>query len=126
MNTLSQRKFSSSLSIILGLFTFIYGIGVFYLFLSWIGVQSYDPGIWQHDSLPFYVLVFLIALIGLFGIWRGKKWGVYCLAGSWALIGVLNSVFIAPTPFPYRVSFLANLLVVTFFLLLLPAWKDMD
>ncbi len=126
MNMPEQRKRSRGLSILLTVFALIYGVGAIYLFLSWTGVQSYDSGFWLHASLPFYVLVFLIALIGLYGIWRGRKWGVYCLAASWVLTGVLNSIFVAPRPIPYRASFLSTVMVVTFFLVLMPKWKDLE
>ncbi len=125
MNMPKQRKLSRGLSILLTILAVIYGIGAVYLFLSWIGVQSYDSGFWLQASLPFYVLVFLMTLTGLYGIWRGRKWGAYCLAASWVLTGVLNSIFVASRPVPYRASFLSTLLVVTFFLVLLPEWKDM-
>jgi hypothetical protein len=121
-----QKKRSRGLTIILVVFTSIYILGVFYSLLSFLNVQSYDSDIWQRNSLPFYFLVFLMAAIGIFGIWEWKKWGVYCLAGAWVLTGVLDLVFVPPTPIPYIYSFLAILLVIAFFLLLLPAWQNME
>jgi hypothetical protein len=121
-----QKKRSLGLTIILVVLTAIYILGVFYSLLSFLTVQSYDSDIWQRSSLPFYAFVFLMAAIGIFGIWEWKKWGVYSLAGAWILTGVLDLVFVPPTPIPYIYSFLAVLLVIAFFLLLLPAWQNME
>ena len=121
-----QRNRFRGLSIILMFFELVYALGIIYFLLSWFGVQFYDPNIWQHNSLPFYALVFLISAVSIFGVWKWKKWGVYCLAGSWVLTGILNLVFVSPTPTPYSYTFLAILLVITLFLLLLPAWHYME
>ena len=121
-----QKKRSRGLTIILVVLTSIYILGVFYSLLSFFTVQSHDSEIWQRSSLPFYAFVFLMAAIGIFSIWEWKKWGVYCLAGAWVLTGVLDLVFVPPTPIPYIYSFLAVLLVIAFFLLLLPAWQNME
>ncbi len=66
MNINLQKKRSSGLSIILAFFALAYVFGAIYLILSWAGIQSYDPGIWQHNSLPFYALVFLITAISIY------------------------------------------------------------
>lgn len=126
MSVDSQGKRSRGLTIMLVFFGLVYGIGTIYLFLSWIGVQSYDPGYWQHDAMPFYALVFALAATGAYGILAWKKWGTYCLTGAWILTGILNSIFVPPTPIPYRYSFLAFLMVLVFFLFMLPAWQDME
>jgi hypothetical protein len=126
MNANVQKKHTRGLSTILALFAFVYVPGFFYLLLSWFGIQSYDPLRWQYNSLPLYALVFLTGTVSLYGIWKWKKWGVYGLAGTWILTGVVNLVFVPPTPMPYRNTFLAVLLVIAFFLLLLPAWQNME
>jgi hypothetical protein len=126
MNANIQTKRSRGLSIILVFFELVYALGTIYLLLSWFGIQFYDPNIWQHNSLPFYALVFLVSAISIFGIWKWKKWGVYGLTGSWVITGILNLVFVSPTPAPYSYTFVAVLLVITLFLLLLPAWQNME
>jgi len=126
MNNTVQKKYNRGFSIILAVFTFIYPMGTIFLFLTWLGVQSFDPLIWQPESLPFYVLVFLLGSISIYGLWKRKKWGVYGLAGTWMLTGIINLGFVPPTPMPYRNTFLALLLVIAFFLLLLPEWQRMD
>lgn len=123
MSEPAQSRYSRGLSIILVLFTLVYALGLVYLLLSWLGIQSFDPAIWQPDSLPIYMLVFLIGTVSLYGIWKGKKWGVYGLASTWVLTGLLNLVFALPTP--NRYTFLAFLLVIILFLLLRPAWRKM-
>jgi hypothetical protein len=126
MTVQMQKKRSRGLTIILVVLTSIYILGVLYSLLSFLTLQGYDSDIWQRNSLPFYTIVFLMAAVGIFGIWEWKKWGVYGLAGAWVLTGVLDLVFVPPTPVPYIYSFLAMLLVIAFFLLLLPAWQNME
>ncbi len=126
MTVQMQKKRSRGLTIILVVLTSIYILGVLYSLLSFLTLQGYDSDIWQRNSLPFYTIVFLTAAVGIFGIWEWKKWGVYGLAGAWVLTGVLDLVFVPPTPIPYIYSFLAVLLVIAFFLLLLPAWQNME
>lgn len=60
------------------------------------------------------------------GILKGKRWGVYCLAGAWALTGVINLVFVPRAPLPFWNIYLAVLLVIAFFLFLLPVWQKME
>jgi hypothetical protein len=121
-----RQQHGRGLLIILAFFMLIYSIGAFYFLLSWSGVQSFDPIHWQPNSIPFYALVFLIGLASVYGIWRWKKWGVYGLAGTWILTGIINLVFVSPAPVPYRNTFFAALLVIAFFLLLLPDWQNME
>jgi hypothetical protein len=126
MNNILQKRFNRGFYVILSVFTFTYAVGFFFLLLSWLGLQGFDPSRWQHNALPFYALVFLIGTISLFGIWKWKKWGVYGLAGAWVLTGILNLVFIPPTPIPYKQTFFAMLLVIAFFLLLLSDWQKLE
>ena len=126
MNSTIQKRYSLGFSIVLALFTFVYAVGVILMLLAWFGVQSLDPLTWQREALPFYALVFLIGAVSAYGIWKRKKWGVYGLAGAWALTGIVNLVFVPPAPMPYKYTFLAALLVIAFFLLLLPEWQRMD
>ena len=93
MSALVQRRYGRGLSIILVLFTLIYTLGLIYLLLCWFGVQSFDPAVWQPNSLSLYIFVFLMGTGSLYEIWRGQKWGVYGLVGTWVLTGVLNFVF---------------------------------
>lgn len=121
MNAASQRKHSFGLSILLVFFALVYVPGAIYLFLSWIGVQSHNPESWQHQTLPLYALVFVIAAIGVSGIWRWKKWGTYWLIGAWGLTQILNSLYVSSARWPSQYSFLPILFVIAFFLFLLPA-----
>lgn len=125
MDNALQRKHSHGFYILLTLFTLIYSLGVIFLLLAWLGIQSYDLLLWQHDTLPLYVLVFSIGCVSIYGIWRQKKWGVYSLATTWVLTGIINLMFIPASPMPFKYTFLAVLLVIAFFLLLLPEWSRM-
>ena len=126
MNNIIPRRYGRGFTSILALFTFIYVAGAILLILSWFGIQSFDPLTWQHNTLPFYALVYLIGAVCLGAIWKWRKWGVYGLAGTWILTGILNLVFVPPAPMPYKYTFLAVLLVIAFFLLLLPAWQNLE
>jgi hypothetical protein len=126
MNNILQKRFNRGFYVILSVFTFTYTVGLIFMLFSWLGLQGFDPSRWQRNALPFYALVFLIGTISLFGIWKWKKWGVYGLAGAWVFTGVLNLVFIPPTPIPYKQTFLAALLVIAFFLLLLSDWQKLE
>jgi hypothetical protein len=126
MNAISQRKRGLGLSIMLVFNAIVYVIVAIYLILSWVGILRYDPGFWKHESLPYYILVFLIAAIGTFGIWRWKKWGAYYVIGAWGLTGILNSFFLIPTQLSFRYSGLGILLGLALFRFLLPAWQGME
>lgn len=120
-----HTKHGHGFYIILSLFTLIYPLGVFFLLFAWLNVQSYDLLLWQPNTLLLYALAFLIGCVSIYGIWRKKKWGVYSLAGTWVFTGILNLVFVPSSPTPYTYTFLAVLLVIAFFLLLLPEWSRM-
>jgi len=124
MDNVVRNDYGRGFKLILGLFTFVYAGGVVFFLLSWLGVQSYDSLSWQPNSLPFFALVFLIGAVSAFGIWKRKKWGVYGLAATWGSTGVLNLVFVRPVT--YQNALFALLLVVVFFLLLLPEWRRLD
>ena len=126
MNTINQRKRNPGLSIILTIFAVTYVIGAIYLLLSWVGLQSYDLGFWRRESFAFYTLVFVLAETGVYGVWRWKKWGAYCLVGAWGLNEILNFLFIPPTPAPYQYSLLGILVVAIFFLFLSQSWQEME
>jgi len=126
MNNSVQKKHSRGFASILALFTGIYILGAAFMLLAWSGLQGYNPYTWRRDSLPLYALVFLIGALSSLGIWKWKKWGVYGLAGTWILTGIINLVFVPPTPVPYKQIFLAILLVIAFFLLLLPSWQRLE
>ena len=121
-----QKRYGRWFYLILAIFTFVYAAGVIFMLLAWLGIQSYDPLIWQRDALPLHALVFFITTIGLYGIWKFRKWGVYTLAAGWVMTGILNLVFVPPAPMPYKNIFLAVSLVIVFFLLLLPEWHHLD
>lgn len=120
MGVIPQAKRSIGLSIILAFFTLGYAASVVALPLMWMGVQSYDPQVFPPGSHLFYALTSLIGIASLYGIWKWKKWGVYGLAGTWVLTGIINMVFGSPG------SNLGFLLITGFFLLLLPAWQRME
>jgi hypothetical protein len=126
MNSYVPKRYNPGFYIILSLFTFIYAAGLVFTLLSWFGIQSFDPSIWQQDALPFYAPVFMIGIVSVYGVWKWKKWGVYGLAGTWLLSGITNLVFIPPAPTPYINTFLAVLFVIAFFLFLLPSWQNME
>jgi hypothetical protein len=126
MSELAQRKHDRGLSIILAIFTLVYPLGAVYLLLSWFGAQSFNPMLWQRNSLLIYALIFLIGTVSLYGIWKWKKWGVYSLAGTWVFTGAMNFVFAPTTLISVRHTFLAVLLVIAFFLFLRPAWRNME
>jgi hypothetical protein len=126
MNNAMQRSYSRGFSVILALFSLVYTLGTAYMLFAWSGLQSFDPLNWPANSLPFFALVFLLGSLGALGIWKRKKWGVYALVGTWILSGVLRLVFTPSLPVPYKNSFLALLLIIAFFLLLLPEWKRLE
>jgi len=126
MNNSLQKKYSQGFTSILAIFTGVYTLGAAFMLFAWSGLQGYDPHTWRRDALPFYVLVCLSGALSSLGIWKWKKWGVYGLAGTWILSGIINSVFAPPAPVPYKQFFLGILLVIAFFLLLLPDWQKME
>ena len=115
-----QRKPSLGFYIILSMFTFIYPLGAISSFLAWLNIRDDIRIMWQDVTLPLYVLVFLIGCVSIYGIWRQKKWGVYSLAGSWVLGDIITMVFLPYSPMLYNYAFLVVLLMIAFFLLLLP------
>ena len=126
MNSSMHKKYSRGLSIVLALFTLSYVLGLAFVLLAWLGVQSFDPLSWPRAALPGYAFVSLLGAAGTYGVWRRKKWGVYCLAATWALTGFVNLVFAPDRPNASIATFAAVLLVIAFFLLLLPAWPTME
>ena len=125
MNISVQKKYSRGFASILVLFTGVYTLGVAFMLLAWSGLQGYNPNTWRRDSLPLYALVCLSGALSSLGIWKWKKWGVYGLAGTWILTGIINLIFTPPAPVPYKQFFLASLLVIAFFLLL-PSWQKLE
>jgi len=126
MNNAMQRSYSRGFSTILALFGLVYTLGAAFMLFAWSGLQSYDPLTWPSNSLPFFALVFLLGSLGALGGWKRKKWGVYALVGTWILSGVLRLVFLPSAPLPTKNSFLALLLIIAFFLLLLPEWQRLE
>ena len=126
MNISLQKKYSRGFTSILAIFTGVYTLGAAFMLLSWSGLQGYNPYTWRRDSLPLYALVCLSGALSSLGIWKWKKWGVYGLAGTWILSGITNLVFAPFTPVPYQQFFPAILLVIAFFLLLLPDWQKLE
>jgi hypothetical protein len=126
MKNKNPAKYGKGFSTLLIFLFVIYLIGFIFMLLAFLGVQSFDSSVWQRNALPFYALAFLIGTVGLFGIWKHRRWGVYTLAGAWIITGLVNLGFIAPGPIPYKATFLAILLVIAFFLLLLPEWQHLE
>ena len=126
MNNAMQRSYSRGFSTILALFGLVYTLSAAYMLFAWSGLQSYDPLTWPSNSLPFFALVFLLGSLGALGVWKRKKWGVYALVGTWVLSGLIRLIFTPSAPVTYQNSFLALLLIIAFFLLLLPEWQRLE
>jgi hypothetical protein len=52
MNAGIQKRYSLGFAVILSVFTMIYFSGAIYTLLSWLGVQWFDPSVWQRNALP--------------------------------------------------------------------------
>ena len=119
---------SLGLTALLVLLTVTYLLGSVYLLLAWMGLQSYDPLIWQRGAMPFFALLFAFGGLSALTAMRWKKWGVYSLALTWVLTGAANLSFGIPEAQPQASisAFLAALVIIGFFLLLLPAWPSFD
>jgi len=126
MTTATQIRFGRGFAGVLAILAFVYPLGFAYMILSWLGIQSYDPLLWPHDTLPIYSLVFLLGCAGLYWIWKRRKFGVYMLAGTWILTAVLNQMIRPSASTSYLSIILAFTLMIVFFLFLLPEWKHLD
>ena len=118
-----SRKRSTAFSIILYLLLITYLIGAFFLFISWRSMEGFATLAWQRDTMPFYALVALLGAASVFGILKWRRVGVYGLVAAWVITGVLNLAF--PREISYTTVAFAIFLVIAFFMLLLPVWKDM-
>ncbi len=126
MTTIAYVKFGRGFAVVLSILAFVYPVGFAYMILSWMGLQSYDPLLWPQGTFPAYALVFLLGCAGLYWIWKRRKFGVYILTGTWFLTAILNQTIRPSVPTPYLSVTLAFILVVTFFLFLIPEWKHLD
>jgi len=120
-----EKNYSKLFNTILVFLALTYFLGALLLILGWFGLQSYDISAWQSNTLPAYVLLFISSLVGILGIMVGNKWGVYVLAGSWLVTGVVSLVSYEQSPISLRSFFFALLIVISFFLSLLPNWEKM-
>ena len=118
----NYSKLFNTMLVFLGL---TYFLGAMFLILAWFGLQSYDRSIWQGYALPAYALLFISSLAGILGILVGNRWGVYVLGASWLITGFVGLVSYEQSPISFKSFFLALLIVISFFLLLLPNWEKM-
>ena len=107
------------------LLTLTYGIGMMTAVGGWLGHQNLDPDIWQPQSLPYFSFVFGLGFVSSLALLSGKRWGVYGLVTTWISTGLLNLILGPPFP-PYTLIVLGVILVVAFFVSLLPVWPELE
>ena len=119
------KNYSKLFNAVLVFLALVYFLGTLFLILAWLGLQSYDMSVWQSNTLPAYALLFISSLAGILGILVGNKWGVYLLAGSWLITGFVTLMSFEQSPISIKNFFFAQLIAISFFLLLLPNWEKM-
>lgn len=109
---------STILSITLAFLLIIYTAGLLNVFIILAGGQELNPEIWRLESLPAYMIVFILGDASVLVALRWRKLGLQGLFMTVLFSGILYLLFGPPFPI-YGLTFPVILIVVTVFLLLL-------
>lgn len=117
---------SSGLKLFLVFFAVVYLLGAVYALLTFNGLQSYDPAVWQPQSAPLFTLIFVAAAGGAMAALRQKKSGIYLLMAAWALTVITNLAFQFYESSTGSLTAISVLLILLFFMLLLQEWHHFE
>lgn len=117
-----ERKLDVGRKVLLIVLTVAYLLIAPLMLIVWLGIQSIplDPAM-PKEFLPLHALAFLVGGIGGIAILRWKRWGVYALGVSWAVVWGLS--LLAFPSVQLLVSMVATVVLAA--VILGPLWKHL-
>lgn len=116
--TMTINRRSTIFSITLALLLIIYTAGLLNALFIMAGGQTLNPEIWRMESLPAYLIVFVLGDISTLATLRWRKLGLQGLFVTVLLSGILYLIFGPPFPI-LGLTFPIMIIIVAVFLLLL-------
>lgn len=116
-----RRKRAPEFSALLSLMEVVSVLGVIYILLVLARQQSIIPI--QREILVLYGVWFLVSGVSVYGILKWKKWGVYALAASTAVVTVVD---VLRGTASLGGASLGLVVVVVLAVYLRPIWEDFE